>query len=822
MLVWSGCSDVTRSRFVDYQQQDRDFEEFVSGLADPKTFIPAQTKDELPLFLPAEFPDLPIVRRCAANVLRVHLLVIDIDKGSSDEFTRPLSIVEQFGHAIYTSFSHNSNGQWKFRVLVKLSRPVDITEWKAFFPRALAYFELLQLADLKCSDAAHMYYLPGGDPSKYWYTIGQGPGLDVDGILQLPLPANYRAPKDDGPEYVEILPEDQRGEITQGLKDYVEAKLQNLVDAVYTRPYPGSYYDLKSHAVFGLARLCPHALDPKRLETMVKVAIDARYRNAGASGDEIELLKAKAYEQVERAIAEGMSRPWFPPVVNEIPVRPFTELGLAERFVDQHHEDARYEPNWDAWLKWAKTHWERKAGDVLVQGSMIETVRKIPLEADPHYVEYWQAKQLYLAVSTDANSTDELKARAEFDYEEKKKLIDGIRSFALKCETASKLSAGVRIARSAPRVLTDAGRFDQNKWLLNFKNGTLNLTNGEFREHRREDYITRMVPWEFDANATCPNFDKFLSDCMLDNERMVAFIWRALGYSAIGVTDEQKLFMLHGDGANGKSTFMNVVLDLFGKLGNGYGFAANSSNLLTNKGQDQHSTWRMDMAGVRFVAANEVEEGRSFAESLIKELTGSDPITGRRMREDNWTYQPEFALWMAMNHLPHIRGTDEGIWRRLVVIEWLADFQHIADKSLPQKLLKEASGIWARIAREARAWAREGLVLPREIVAASIRYRQEQDPLKDFIERWCIVEKDGKIERSHLWAAYEEHCTDTKSRTFHERKRFYSAMEKQFTIKIVDGYRYFSGVRLKSPKERIDSMPRSILSAATKKEEKAN
>jgi hypothetical protein len=114
-------------------------------------------------------------------------------------------------------------------------------------------------------------------------------------------------------------------------------------------------------------------------------------------------------------------------------------------------------------------------------------------------------------------------------------------------------------------------------------------------------------------------------------------------------------------------------------------------------------------------------------------------------------------------------------------------------------------------------------VIPREVVASTTQYRQEQDPLKDFMERWCVVEKTAQVERSALWAAYEEYCNDTKTHTFHERKRFYAAVEKQYAIKIVDGYRYFSGARLKTPKERLDSLPRSILSRAqTPENEKSN
>lgn len=810
MLVWSGCSDVSRSRFIDYQESLKDFKEWVEKFQDPLTFRVTDKKESLPLFIPAEFPDMMPVRRCAANVLRIHMLVVDVDKGSAEDFNRVFARVGQYGHVVYSSFSHNPDGQWKFRIIVKLSRPVDITEWKAFFPRALSHLGLLEIADMKCADAAHMFYTPGGpDPAKYVCEAEDGPGLDVDGVLSLPLPESVKEQKQEG--YTEVLPEYERGEISVGLRDYWEGLLQHLYQDIYDRPFPGAIYDLKSHRVFYLARGCPHIMDPERLRRMVKNALKARYKNAGEEG---AALQEKAFAQVDAAIEEGMAKPWYPPLINEVPVRPFTEYGLAERFVDRHQADVRFEPTWDAWITWNQKHWDQVAGDMLVQEKMKDTVRAVADEAGPHYAEYWIAKELYEQTRNDANASEELKAKAEFDYEEKKELIEGIRSFALKSETARKTNAAVSLAKSQPSVLSSFSLFNRNPWLLNFQNGTLNLRTGELRPHRREDYISRVIPCDFDPKALCPRFDRFLSQCMLDNQHLSDFLWRVLGYSAVGVTDEQKMFLCHGDGANGKSTFLKLMLDLFGQGGTGYGFAANSSNLLTHKGQDKHETWRMDMHGKRFVAALEVDEGRSLAESLVKELTGSDTITGRKMRQDNWSYTPEFTLWMAANHLPHIRGTDEGIWRRIVVVEWNASFKEAPDKDLPRKLLQEAPGIWARIAREAKAWVREGLVIPKEVMASTTQYRQEQDPLKDFMERWCVIEKDGQVERTALWAAYEEYCNDTKTHTFHERKRFYAAVEKQYPLKTIDGYRYFAGARLKTPKERLESMPRSILSRA--------
>jgi len=230
----------------------------------------------------------------------------------------------------------------------------------------------------------------------------------------------------------------------------------------------------------------------------------------------------------------------------------------------------------------------------------------------------------------------------------------------------------------------------------------------------------------------------------------------------------------------------------------------------------------MSLAGVRIVGCQEVDEGRALAESTLKELTGSDMITGRKLYQNEWTYKPQFALWMAMNHLPHVRGTDEGIWRRLCVIECSASFKDKPDRDMARRLLQEAPGIWARIAREARAWVDQRLVMPREVVVANTVYRHEQDPLRDFLERWCVPDPEAVEARSTIWAAYEEYCTEYKTRTFHERKRFYGALEKQFVTKKIHGERFFGGLRIKSLKERIESTPRAILQRAQTREDKPN
>lgn len=818
MIVWSACRYVDQSGFVDGRFCDPDFASFVTDFLDPKEFFTANAKNELPLFIPAEFVTGEVVRRSAHNVLAVTLGVLDLDHGSSAEIQHVLNIAKQYGHACYSSFSHDPTKQEKWRAIIKLSRPVQPSEWRAFFPRFVAHFHALGVADEKCKDPCHLFYVPGGSLEHYQCYGKDGPALDVDAVLAAPAPEGA---DDVVPEpFDDVVPEEERGEIGPGLRELWVGKLAELVRAIETRPYPGPIYDLKSHGVFGLARGCPHILPTEKLKSAVMAALDYRYSKArGEDAFSVPIYRERAEQHVDQAIAEGLQRPWWPKASLDVIARPLTEFGLAERLVDQHQKDIRWEPQWKAWIGWNGRFWDANAGTEVVRQKVFDVVRNIPSEADALAEDYIQAKQLYLSTQDDPNVDDKVKVAAEFKYENLRKQIEALHSFALKCETSAKEGNAANIASHFPQVLTSSGTFDKNPWLVNFRNGTLNLATGEFREHRREDFITRMVPFEFDAKAECPMFDAFMDQFMSGNKRMIDFIWRALGYSACGVTDEQKIFMLHGDGANGKSTLLNLMLELFGQGPTGYGMAANSENILSTRGGSKHDTWRMSLASVRFVGCQEVDEGRALAESTLKELTGSDTITGRKLYQNEWSYKPEFALWLAINHLPHVRGTDEGIWRRLCVIECNASFKDKPDRDLPRKLLLEAPGIWARIAREAKIWVKERLVMPREIIVSNTLYRHEQDPLRDFVERWCIVDPAAVETRPTIWAAYEEYCAENKNRTFHERKRFYAAMEKQFAAKKVHGERFFAGLRVKTPKERLETSSRAILQRAVKARE---
>jgi len=813
-LTWSGCRFVSNSKFVDVQRTQKSFGEFVAGFLDPTTFKVAERKEDLPLFMPAEYARVG-AKRLAANVLRVHMLVLDFDKGTPAQITQILQNAARYGHVFYTSFSHDPDSQWKFRTITKLSRPVDQTEWSRFLPRAVDALGATGLNDTKCGDACHMYYVPGGkDPAKYRCIGEDGPALDVDAVLQRPLPKGVEEQKQK--VYPEILEEKDRGQIDEGLKLLWDAKVSNIADAIAAAPFPGSIYNLKSHDVFGGSRGIPHIISEDRVRKMIRSALDQRY-NGYSSDDAVEAYKIKSYKQVDDAIEQGKAKPWWPLKVEEVDAHALTDMGNADRLLERYSEDLAYEPAWDKWLVWNGTHWNADAGDTLVQERMKEAVREIETgELNVWLMECWRLKELHEGVKDDKNTSEEVRARAEYDYEEAKKNIAQLAKFAEKSQQAPRVAAGVSLAASDPRVLCSHNEMNQDPWLLNAVNGTVDLRTGILRPHRREDMITRIVPHEI-LDIPTPYFDRFLEEFTCGDPELIAFLWRLWGYIAIGITAEQIIVIFHGDGANGKSTYLRLMLEAFGHGPSGYGVAVQSSNLLTSKGSDQHATWRMTPYAKRLVVCQEVEEGRTLAESQLKELTGSDLITGRKMRQDEWSYVPQFTPVLGCNSLPHVRGVDEGVWRRFVIVPCRASFKGREDKTMFEKLKGEIPGIWYRAVKEAAAWREAGkLVMPQAVIDATSAYRIEQDPLGDFFEKWTVTgEPESFVTRANLWNAYAEYCQDTRQQMFHERKRFYAAVEKTgkalgdpFREHKRNGTRGFICLRLKDPKERVDASPR--------------
>src|SRR5829696_3420834 len=204
-------------------------------------------------------------------------------------------------------------------------------------------------------------------------------------------------------------------------------------------------------------------------------------------------------------------------------------------------------------------------------------------------------------------------------------------SFSL---SESKLRAMISLSQSEPGIPVLPDELDSSPDLLNVLNGTIDLRSGKLREHRREDLITRVAPVEYDPDTNVPAWETFL-ERVLPGEELRAFVQRALGYSATGDTSEQCMFINHGGGAKGKSTFQEALSAALGE----YAMRTPTEMLLARRADGVPNDVAR-LKGARFVSASETEEGRRLAESRIKDLTGQDTITARFMKAEWFDFAP--------------------------------------------------------------------------------------------------------------------------------------------------------------------------------------
>lgn len=339
-------------------------------------------------------------------------------------------------------------------------------------------------------------------------------------------------------------------------------------------------------------------------------------------------------------------------------------------------------------------------------------------------------------------------------------------TFAKQTENFSKVRACVELARVKPQIKVDPADLDACPWTLNVYNGTLDLLAGTFRAHDPQDLLTRQAKASYDHEATCPQWERFLLDIMEDDPEMVRFLQRAVGYCLTGSTKEQCFFLLHGEGSNGKSTF----LDTLGLLLGDYAKAAQFSTFADTKANEGIRNDIADLRGSRLVSAVEPSEGVRLAEGLVKQLTGGDAVKARFLYQEGFEFKPTFKVFLACNSLPQIRGTDHGIWRRVRLIPFLRQWRvrpddpeewPEADKGLTDKLKGELPGILAWAVRGAKMWLRDGLAPPDKVLQATAGYRAEQDTMGTFIEECCVLLPQAWTSSDALYEAYQEWAKDS-------------------------------------------------------------
>jgi putative DNA primase/helicase len=299
--------------------------------------------------------------------------------------------------------------------------------------------------------------------------------------------------------------------------------------------------------------------------------------------------------------------------------------------------------------------------------------------------------------------------------------------------SASTASAVERLVRADRRIAATTEQWDADQWVLNTPAGVVDLRTGIISPHRADQFITKITGTATDASCPIPKWLAFLERVCGGDVELIAFLQRMAGYCLTGSTAEHALFFLFGTGANGKSTFLNALI---GCLGDYHKTSPIETFTATNA--DRHPTDLAGLRGARLVTAVETEEGRRWAESKIKSLTGGDRISARFMRQDFFEFTPTFKLVVAGNHKPGLRSVDEAIRRRFHLVPFTVTIPpEERDESLGEQLKAEWPGILAWMIEGCLEWQRQGLAPPSIVRDATEAYLEGEDALAAWIEDEC-------------------------------------------------------------------------------------
>lgn len=450
---------------------------------------------------------------------------------------------------------------------------------------------------------------------------------------------------------------------------------------------------------------------------------------------------------------------------------PLNDLGNGQRFVLHFGEESLWVPR-VGWFVWNGSVW-RKDDDQLAVRARAQRLSALIADEVPHLkmlpderaaIEEMpaldrRAAELDAISGEDrsAEMTDELlkirsrltllgKAKARYE-----KRVGRHLSFAQTTGNSARMDNALEEAGFLlPRLFDD---LDADPLAVNTESGTLRFRRIDLRAegagvtaevtlapHDRADYLTKIVPAPYAPDAPCPQWDAFLQRIQPDGE-MRRFLQRWLGLSLSGLP-MQKLAFFYGGGANGKS----VLVDVIARIAGSYAATARIESLTgqNRRGGGDATPDLIPLMGARMVRTSEPDEGQRLQEGLIKELTGGEPLLVRALHADFIEVRPIFKLTISGNHKPEIRGTDDGIWRRVMLVPFDVQIpEEERDETLARRLFdEERAGILNWLVEGLREVLEIGLSPPDQVVEATRAYREEQDPIGVFLTTCCTITGD--------------------------------------------------------------------------------
>lgn len=427
----------------------------------------------------------------------------------------------------------------------------------------------------------------------------------------------------------------------------------------------------------------------------------AKSRSLAISGEELELIVEEVF------------------CANKKSYYPHNDLGNKERFIDMYGAELRFHADSGTWLRWDGARWKTDAHGVMAQQYAENSVQSM-LEEEGGAAMSSELQKHYKASATRA-----------------------------------RINAFMALAQKDERLSVNADMLDSDQMLLCCQNGTIDLRTGKLSEYSKKDLITKMCGAIYDPNCKIPRFLKFLNEVTCRDQELIDYLQKVIGYSLTGIVKEQEIYFLVGEGANGKSTLIDILTALMGdylKLTHAQTFEHTKNRGIEN-----------DIAALRrarMVVASELDQGMVFSDATIKKLTGDEKVTARYLFKEFFDYVITYKIFILANHKPIIKDTTHAMWRRIRVIP----FDYIVpeekkDLFLKEKIIRdELPGILAWAVKGCIKYQQEGLKPPMAVLKASEKFRKDSNQLARFVEECCMVDENATTYNKVLRKYYAEWC----------------------------------------------------------------
>jgi P4 family phage/plasmid primase-like protien len=434
---------------------------------------------------------------------------------------------------------------------------------------------------------------------------------------------------------------------------------------------------------------------------------------------------------------------------------PLTESGVADQFASQHVARLRYCHSAGSWYEWTGTHWRQ----------------------DRKHAAFTYARRL----TGDLASMAEAKIQA---IAGKAAFCGGVEKFAQRDE----------------RLAVTADDWDQDPFLLATPGGTVDLRSGRMRAALPGDMLTRVAAVAPSRQIQPDAWLRFLDQTTGKDDALIDFLQRWCGYCLTGNTREHALLFGYGPGGNGKSVFLNTVARIMGD----YATVAAMDTFTASQG-DKHPTDLAMLRGARLVTATETEEGRAWAESRIKQMTGGDPISARFMRQDFFTFTPQFKLTIVGNHKPVLRNVDEAARRRFNIVPFTRK-PETPDPDLERKLETEWPTILAWMIDGCLKWQADGLKRPQVVLDATAEYFEAQDAFGQWLAECCILDTNLSTKPSAILQSFQQ-WSQQNGEGVSDNKRLRGMIERTSGLRYVklQGTHWIRGLGLLPPEQQRTS-----------------